>query len=700
MISIKYQGLPLDLGKISLTFRLRSPLWNEVPSHTFSFDIDNNDHNRAILGHLHRPSNAINTGKAFAVQADVHGWKLGATMRLQSATEKVLRFFMAIDNGQLNVDWGDDYIDEMQFPEVTRSGGVSQLMVYNLDKTSDEVACQFPPIRIPEYFGSEDPDDALLFMKWVNYYDPEMGGYLAPFVEPSAGKVYQYTVAVPQFYLRWVIAQIASKNGVKLNSNFMGSELNELLVFNNRNVNTKKRTAYFRASKTSAQTFASQQTLVFNNESTFPNEDPDGCYNTSNGLITVKNYGIHEFVVSVNVTAGAGEYKYMIINDQAYNIYYGENLIKYTTFFGVGAIGSTLKCEIYSYDIDGDTEIPRDITIAAGAYVVGRNASFSELATLYTDGSITPSEHLPHVKVKELFGWLKDGFAACPVFDASARELRFVFLKDVLTRPASRELGDLGDDTEYSPEQLQGLSYHFDISSDDAPVVASIAGFDYMGEFTHYGLLPMPDNNNKAAYVTTEGKFYVYTWNDTSSRYEWQLFSDYLSDYTPSTAELDIAPKWHPPANFYEGDIFGHTPMVGCKGSSPYFKVGVNRPPLLLMFYHGMQPALVTDGGTTLYFPLANGLSLDAYATPINNLELRWEGTNGLRQTFWLPVEQFYAERGKLEGRKEIDALWLKQLVWDEAYLHRGRQYLLDSVEFTATQLGFTNAQITAWRKP
>ena len=304
------------------------------------------------------------------------------------------------------------------------------------------------------------------------------------------------------------------------------------------------------------------------------------------------------------------------------------------------------------------------------------------------------------MKVKELFGWLKDGFAACPVFDASARELRFVFLKDVLTRPASRELGDLGDDTEYSPEQLQGLSYHFDISSDDAPVVASIAGFDYMGEFTHYGLLPMPDNNNKAAYVTTEGKFYVYTWNNTSSRYEWQLFSDYLSDYTPSTAELEIAPKWHPPANFYEGDIYGHTPMVGCKGSSPYFKVGVNRPPLLLMFYHGMQPALVTDGGNTLYFPLANGLSLDAYATPINNLELRWEGTNGLRQTYWLPVEQFYAERGKLEGRKEIDALWLKQLAWDEAYLHRGRQYLIDSVEFTATQLGFTNAQITAWRKP
>lgn len=700
MISIRYQGNPIDVGNIKLTFRLRSPLWNDVPSHTFSFEIDNNDHNRLLLGHLHRPSNALATGKKFQVEVDVHGWKLGATLKLQGATETRLKFFMAIDNGQLNVDWGDEYLDEISFPEVSHYGGVSQLMVYNQDKTSDEVQCQFPVIRVPEYFGSEDPDDALLFSKWINYYDPEMGGYQAPYVEPSAGRVYQYSVAVPQFYLRWVIQQTALLNGVRLDTNFLDTQLKELLIFNNRNVNTKKRQYYFRATKTNARLFTHEQVIVFDNDSTFPNVDDVNSYNNLTGAIAIKEFGIHEITVNINVSSTNGQFRILKIHKTKYFLNLGENYVKHSEFFASDKIGTFIACYVYAYDLVGDTEMFRDITIASGAYIVGRNASFSELATLYTDGTIAPGEHLPHVKVKELFGWLKDGFGACPVFDASARELRFVFLNDVLLHPATRDLGSLSQETEYQPQEAEALSYSFDISSDDAPVVASITRFDYLGEFDSYTLLPMPDNNNKAAYVTTEGKFYVYTWNNTSSRYEWQLFSDYMNNYTPSNADIEIKPQWHPPANHYEGDIFGQTPWVGCKGSSPYFKVGVNKPPLLLMFYYGMQPALVTDADSPLYFPYANGLRLNSAGQAVGSIDLRWEGANGLRETFWLPVEEFYQNRWSLEGSRQIDAAFLKNLRWEDSYRHRGREYLIDAVEFTATQLGFTDAKITAWRKP
>lgn len=701
MITIKRAGQPLDLGNLQLTFRLRSPLWNDVPSHTFSFDIDNNDNNRLILGLLHRPTNTQATGQTCAVECDVHGWKLGATLKVQSATEKVLRCFLAIDNGQLNMDWGDEYLDQMPFPTIWRTGGVTQVMYYNIDKSSDEVACQFPPTRIPEYFGSEASDDALYYTGWINSFDPEIGLYDYPSVNGTTGKSIVPTVSVPMFYLRWVLQQTMMLKGINLNiSTLKESELINLLIFNNYCAEIKRRRFYFRASKDSNQTIyqTGGALCTFNDTYNSPNIVEENCFDSWN--YTIKEWGIHTFYVYLNVLAKDGQFAEAIIDGRTYDLKVGDNIITVERYYTYSDVNKTVSVWIKCYNQTGSPPVItyKWINIGANSYFTGRNTSLSTLPKLYTDVAITPANHMPKVKIKELFAWLKDGFACQHIYNAAARELRFVFLRDVITSPAKHDLGDLDSETEYSPEEIAAITFAFDISSDDAPLMGELTGFNFLGEFNSFAQLPLPEIGNQIAYVPTSGKYYVYTWNDTSSRYEWQTIADYMIDATNAAAQMEVKPAWHPPAHFFEGDIFGHTPHVGCKGSSPYFKVGVNKPPLLLMFYHGMQRS-VHDALDPWYFPLASGLMHDTFGLQIGTLEMRWDGDNGLRETYWRAVEEFYAQRWGLEARRQIDAAFLKQLAWDEGYLHKGREYLLDTVEFTVTQLGFTTAKITAWRK-
>jgi hypothetical protein len=705
MITIKKDGEPFDLGDIRMTFRLRSPLWNDIPSHTFSFDLDATDRNLRLTGYLHRPSAHLKQSTDMAVLCNIHGWILGATMRVENAAEKTIRCHLAIDNGQMNIDWGNQYLDEMDFPTIIRNGGVSQIMNYNKDKTSNEVACQFPPVKIPEYFGKEEADDALGYTGWINSFDPEIGQYDFPTVNQSSGKVLVPTVSVPMFYLRWILHQIMELNGLKLDPRFMSSgPLKEMLVFNNRCCEEKRRRDYFRATKTTPQTYPDRRILIFNNETTPPNTDDNNSYNPATGQVTIRNAGIHELTVGITVEAAEGYgFLYLIIDGYSHILSQGFNLVKHTHYYSSARIGYTYYCEVYCYynEIDpnppyGYIEHPLPVTVNAGSYVAGRNASLSDLPGLYFDGAITPALHMPHVKIKELLTWLRDGFAMAGIFSASAREFRFVLLADILKRPASGELGNIETDAEYSPDQLNGIAYAFDVSGDDAPVTEEITGLEFLGNFATTYELPMPENSSYYAYVYTVGKFYVYAWNETSSRYEWQPMTDYLKPLTTGQGELEMKPAWHPPAHFFEGDIYGTTPWIGCKGSSPFFKVGINKTPLVMMLFHGLQPAMLSVDDQVQLFPCASGLGYNSQGGVVSALELSW---TGLREAFFSDLEAFYANRWMLEGRRQIDAAFLKQLTWDESYLHKGREYLLDSVEFTATQLGFTAAKITAWRK-
>lgn len=704
MITINKDGEPFDLGDIRMTFRLRSPLWNDIPSHTFSFELDATDRNLRLTGYLHRPSAYLKQPTDLPVLCNIHGWILGATLRVESATEKSIRCHLAIDNGQMNIDWGNQYLDELAFPAIVRNGGVSQIMNYNMDKTSDQVACQFPPVRIPEYFGSEEPDDALGYTGWINSFDPEIGQYDFPTVNQSSGKVLVPTVSVPMFYLRWILRQIMELNGLKLDPRFMSTgPLKEMLVFNNRCCEQKRRRDYFRATKTTQQTYPDRTILIFNNETTPPNTDDNNSYNPVTGQVTIRNAGIHEVTLGINITADEGQC-WVYIDGYGYNLRPGFNLVKHTHYYAGAAIGYTYYCEIYCYYNEpifeppyGYIEHPLPITVNAGSYVAGRNASLSDLPGLYLDGFITPAQHMPHVKIKELLTWLRDGFGMVTLFGASAREIRLVLLGDILKRPAAKQLGNLETDAEYSPDQLNGIAYQFDVAGDDAPVTEEITGLEFLGNFATTHELPLPDNASYYAYVYTTGKFYVYAWSETSSRYEWQPKTDYLKPLITGEGELEMKPAWHPPAHFFEGDIYGTTPWIGCKGSSPYFKVAINATPLVLMLFHGMQPGMLTVDDVLQPFPSASGLRYNAQGGMVSDLELSW---SSLRETFFSDLEAFYANRWMLEGRRQIDAAWFRQLSWEEAYLHKGREYLLDSVEFTVTHLGFTTAKITAWRKP
>lgn len=701
MIRIKKDGEPFDLGDIQMTFRLRSPLWNDIPSHTFSFEMDATDRNMRLSGYLHRPTTYRNQTTDVNVQCDIHGWMLGATLRVQLVTGKKIKCHLAIDNGQLNVDWGNSFLDEMNFPTITRSGGVASIMAFNKDKTSDEVACQFPPIRVPEYFGS-NADDALNNSAFINHYDPETGEYDYPTVMSLTGKISVPTVSVPQFYLNWILDQTLLLNGLKVDHRFkLPAILKELLVFSNRCCEEKRRRYYFRAGKGFSQSiYGGETTCSFTDLTTPPNVMEENCYDSGYSRYYIRKYGIHTFYANIVVTSKEGQYAEASIDGQVFTLIVGENPIRHERYYSSSDVGKWLDIKIKCWDQTGSppTITYKPITIAGSSYFTGRNSSLSTLPKLYSDSYINSKLHLPHIKIKELLAWLKDGFAIATVFNAASQEIRFVVLNDVLKKPASKALGNLDTEVEYSPDLVEGANYEFTINGDDAPAVTDFTGLQNLGSFTTESLLPLPPNSGYYAYVITTGKYYIYTWNDTTSRYEWKPGCDYMKPYSYEPCELEVKPAWHPPAHFTD-DWYGTTPWVGCKGSSVHFAVGINAAPFILFNYHGMTRSIHDETEIWLY-PSASGLRYDCFGAEIWDMELSWEGEKGLRNLFWLAVEEFYKSRWALKGRRQIDAVWLRQLSWEESYLHKGKEYLLDSVEFTATQLGFTPATITAWRKP
>lgn len=98
--------------------------------------------------------------------------------------------------------------------------------------------------------------------------------------------------------------------------------------------------------------------------------------------------------------------------------------------------------------------------------------------------------------------------------------------------------------------------------------------------------------------------------------------------------------------------------------------------------------------------PFASGTVYNNLGEKIGTLHLGFDTADGLYEKFWKPVEAFYRNRWKLTAKKQTDAAFLRQIDWAEKYLTLGREFLLDTVEFTATAQGFGPATIEAYRCP
>lgn len=681
------------MGEISITFRLRSPIFNDVPSHSLDFDLPGTPHNHALTGYLHRPGSQ-GTSTNIPVILDVHGWQFGATLKVMQATAKSISVYMAIDNGQMNIDWGDTKLTEFPFEKIPFYSGQGFLNEYNKDKDSAGAVCAFPQLYCPKFYDEKEPE----FTGFINSYNLDEQEYTINVPDTVTGIPRHNTATVPMFYLLHIVKWICEKHNIIFNRNFFTrNEFKRLILFNNHSIETKRRKNYFRASSTLQQQFFSTVgKLAFTDTTTVPNDNTEGVYNATLSEYNVTHQGLHEFVIALDVNYASGQFSELVIHDQAFSLNTGSNFVRYSKVFYPYDIGTKISVTVSSFDIVNGHRQYRTIFVTAGAYFSGRNVSLSNLGQLYLDYLIDPALHMPDIKIKELFESLFAGFGIIPIFKSSTRTLTFYLLKEIIQKPASRDL-TLIENPQSAPEGSDGFSFGFDTSGDDIPKILDITGYQYIGDYPSANDLPFPMTNNLLAYIKGSGSFYIYTYDDTISNYRWQPFADYLASMKTGKAETEITVKWHPPA-MTDQDQAAFYPAVGCKGSSDYFEMGRNRPPFVLLHYYGMQPAYTSTQNPTYIFPFAGGIVYDNLGNQIGNLHLGFDTPAGLYETFWKPVEEFYRMRWRLKGNREIDANFLRDIDWATKYLYASREYLLDNIEFTATQSGFTKAKVEAWR--
>lgn len=705
MISLKTNGQAFDLGNISITFRLRSPLFNEVPSHTFSFELPGTPNNLRLTGHLHRVTNNKAILADIPITANIHGWIFAATLRVQSANKKAIKCFMAIDNAQLNVDWGDKMLQEAGFGLIPFVDNNNQILpTTNLLNTAD-AQCQFPPCYVPDFFDNDEP----YFSGHINLFEAEESTWFENFPDNASGSAVNASVFVPMFYYKFILKELCNKNGIALHENlFSLSDFRDLIIFNNVPLESKQDRYSFKASRTAAQSFYGQTKLNFPNVSS-PNFILENCYNSSLSVYLIRAIGLHEFVIKFYVTSADGQYikltfKYpykdtngniVYGTDETYMAELGWNTITHTHVFNEDVINEAVWVELWCYNMNGSSPESADCTVSADGYFSGKNLAYSNLAKFYGAQVIYPANHLPQIKIKDFLSWLHT-FGAYFFFDSSNKQITVTLFKDILSNPATKTITNLSFLPEIEPSIEIGLNMSFDIADDDAPLIANIKNFEYIGSYGSLSDIPIFDVVNKLAYVTPQCAYYRYLWDDAQQKFKWERYCDYNHPHITGNGEHEIKSEWNPPAMHHASALLGFTPKVGCKGSTKSFKVGVNKAPNLLMHFYGAVESF--ESGHLV--PYASGTCYDNHSNKIGTLHLGFDTEDGLYAKYLKPIEDFYAQAVLLTARKQTDSQFLRQIDWAEKYLVQGREFLLDTVEFTATAQGFGTAELTAYRCP
>ena len=235
MLDIRIQNKSLDLGKVSVTFQLTSPIFNEVGSFSYPFTLPNTSKNKMLLGFLHRVNNSTYPVAAMA-DIFVNGlfWKNGE-LYVTESNKDYIKVHFTLGEGyfynRINV-LGLKDLDLGGSRNVADYSGAGVNDVFSLAYNSNYPDCDFTLFEINNRNFYKDTDYHEIHNNYdnlaVNKYDKD----LLMNVENNT--------FIPFVYLNYVIKKIFSQLNISINYNFIDfdSEFMQMVIYNNVGVNT------------------------------------------------------------------------------------------------------------------------------------------------------------------------------------------------------------------------------------------------------------------------------------------------------------------------------------------------------------------------------------------------------------------------------------------------------------------------------
>lgn len=563
-----------------------------------------------------------------------------------------------IFNG-FSIDSKDISLKDFNYDKDVLLGGSMAAVISYIESTVvdsyPDTNFNFPLINAPEWYGGEEneanPDFAGFLNSWIKASHTVLANTLNQNPTPS-----NVNSILPCLYLFYIIKSCFKELNFKTIGDFINhAELSQLMVFNNTPLDSSANTFSVKASNSVDQTGGALDFVLFHfdDDSTLPNVDPDGCWNTTTMEYEIKSQGYHEFLITGSLYIVPHNinpmHRFNIrIYDSTINglIYYGDyglydgDTIDFQAYkpghwFSASDIGNKIIVQYECYWIPQD-EIPEESDAKFSNMELNvKNVSSSTFNSF--SNSLHYSDHVPDISFGDLISSISKAFGLVYFFDHEKGIVEIEFLKSLIASAARLDLSSnvIEDSYEIQLKESKGADLHFKWDSSDLDEQQYYKAFnskDFVGSYPSVDMLPVPSFVNVFALVQNMNAIYLYHKNPDTGSLQWDLHSYNFPHYLIPPSKQEYRIGFSPlmlAIDQNDSSVYPYT-LINC--SSPLFATGDKDCGLHLLFYRGM-------GSESDKYPFASGLAYDRFGDKNWSHELRFDGDNGLIKNFltdWL----------------------------------------------------------------
>jgi hypothetical protein len=694
MLRVKINTQLVDTSGISFTWIKKSPIfYPDEGSYSYTFTFPNTARNNKVFGFPDRLQRYSTRENTYDISISFDGITfIDDQITVRKTSKNSIEGYLTTDNGNFNdmikgilmteidygsnIDLGDD--QEEILTEVLAIAG----------QTYPDVSCQFPSLYNPIFYGEENelnPD----YEGIINLFDAAGGAYIANEIKEDPEKDNRLTL-IPMFYLTFILEKIIRHFNLNPTGDlFQDTELASIVIYNNYALDRKEKKYYVRASRTNPQTIIDQGTVIFDNDYTDPNEDEDAIYAIATGIYTVSNKGYHHIYAGILVedTLHVIQGRIMLDSDviDMIEIQPGDLSEHSYTFFAEDAdVGKSLK-----YNLN-DGEGSDTYRVTEGELIV-THVSKNNLNQLAK--TISPVNHVPVVEVSVLLDAVKKLFCAALFVDNITNEAKLALVKDIITSPFYIDFSDnILDEPDIETNQEAGYKMEFTWSDTDELTddnFKDYSGYTLLGEYDTLGDLPVSSEQNKIARVKNLNAIYIFTVDENNLPGWAKLTDDFLS-LTIGDGDQNISTEAAPLTMQRDDSIMAVIPAISQAGTSLGFATGKNDFGLHLLFYRGLQP----DENNNDY-PLASPVHYDTQGNLVGSYDLKWDGDNGLYETFWKDFMDKMETARTVIYYKHMSAAEIRAMDFSKKYRIRGIDYLIKELEVSISEREIQPAKLT-----
>lgn len=234
MLQIKVNNQFLDLGKVSITFELLSPIFNEIGSFSYPFTLPATANNKNILGHPQRInlSNAAPYKNPAQIIWNGIVFKNGLLITKETSPDYI-KAYIAADEGYFY-----NLIKDLKLNEIDLGGDrvlaeyyhPTELLIFNddYDKVFPEVDFTLFPLYAPNFHK-----DKSFYQTWLNYNNGIINRWNTSLPAPIGYFTGAFNTFVPFPFLNYIFNRIASQFNISISDNVFYSDqyLRQLVVF-------------------------------------------------------------------------------------------------------------------------------------------------------------------------------------------------------------------------------------------------------------------------------------------------------------------------------------------------------------------------------------------------------------------------------------------------------------------------------------